>query len=362
MVIKRIFTTFIFTLLLCTICSVQLFAEEQPPKVSYSVVHKFDPDIPPQGIAFFNDKTLLVAISQHFGANNRVGKIGIGSYDSTPFPNKEWGRAPKSTGGIGLFNVAQVHIVDNIAWILDQAEKEGEPAKILGWDIVKNRFYRVFYIYPPVLTPKSLLHDFVVDTSKNVIFITDESAALIVLNTTTGHSRRVLDQDRSTISQDIPLIINGKSVKLNGKPFFAGAAPLALDLKKEWLYFGAFSGHDLYRIKVSDLINTDLSEKDLSARVAHFAKRPITGSIVFTKKGNIVLSDVAASGIGMISKDKVYKVLFKDNKKLQWIEGLLEKDDGFIYGVSTQRQGAPSFNDGVNRSTPPFLMIKFKEE
>jgi hypothetical protein len=74
----------------------------------------------------------------------------------------------------------------------------------------------------------------------------------------TGRARRVLEGDKSTVPENVPITIDGNDLTVpgkDGKPTIikVGCDGITMDAKAEWLYDAPQSGRCLYRIRITRL-------------------------------------------------------------------------------------------------------------
>ncbi|RMF27272.1 MAG: hypothetical protein D6756_02185, partial [Cyanobacteria bacterium J083] len=181
------------------------------------IVAQFSLNNPPGNIAVTPQGKIILSQHQFFGSPLKVLEL-LPNGKTKPFPSKTWNKQLNPTK-IGLHNVLGLRADKNgIVWLLDNSPAEGQPGKILAWDTIQDRLHRIIYLPATVMVKNSLLNDLAVDLDHNAIYITDtapgETSALIVVDLKTGFARRVLQGDKSTIAEDIPMVIDGKIIKL----------------------------------------------------------------------------------------------------------------------------------------------------
>ena len=168
-------------------------------------------------------------------------------------------------GVLGL-NVSR----DGILWLLDGATTESN-ARLIGWNINTESLHRVIYLGFPVTNKTSFVNDLAIDDTNKAIYITDvgtpDTSALIVVDLKTGLAKRVLSGSQYTRPEDIDMVIENRVVTLGGQPARIGANPITISPDNQWLYFGAMNGLSLYRVSTKDLLNNNLSDKQLAQRV-----------------------------------------------------------------------------------------------
>lgn len=326
------------------------------------IIAEFPLEHPPGNIAITPQGRLIMSQHQFYGAPLRVVEVEKDG-TVTSFPNEAWS---SQTGdlGIGLNTVLGLRSDKNgVVWMLDRSPGEGQPGKIVAWDTVKDKLYRVIYIPQPIIKDSPFLNDLAVDLDRQKIYITDTAngsdSALIVVDLETGFSRRVLEGDVSTVPEDIPLKIDGRAITVAGNPARIGANPITIDPQNQWVYYAPMSGTSLYRIATEDLVDQSLSAEELSSRVERYGDKPICDGITIDSKGNVYITSITDDAIGVVEPDGKYRTLYQDDKLLSWTDGMAFSKDNYIYVTVSQLQNSPPLNNGENDFQPPFYIVRF---
>lgn len=300
----------------------------------------FQLPLAPAGMTISPKGTYLISVSPDEKPQNRVIEVSK-SGESKPFPNLPIGQgAPGESLVLDAIKGMQSDKQGNV-WMLDNGRRSELPPKVVAWDYDHSRIHRVFNLAPPAVLPGSLLDDLALDPEQPFIYLADPAkggdAALIVLDTSSGLARRVLQGHPSVVPvSGLDLVIDGKklqTLRLDGSVADpqGGVNPIALDRKGEWLYFGPMRSKHLYRIRTEHLRNANLSPEKLAGLVEEYASKPLCDGITLDSKGNIYVSDLAAKAIGMIAADtRQYRVLITD-PRLLWPDGLCFGVDGRLY-------------------------------
>ena len=194
--------------------------------------------------------------------------------------------------------------------------------------------------------PQSQHNDFAIDLkhgAQGTLIAADEAvgdadnAALVVTDIATGTSRRVLHGDSHVIANPDPI----RWVAQAGQPAAAwdlgvGVDGITLDKKQEWLYFAPLSGYEMYRVRMTDLLNTTLSDAQLSARIEFYAHKPYNGGLTIDEDNNLYLTEVGRHAIGIIPPDtREYRVYASDPQMI-WPDGVTYLSDGHMYSGAAQ--------------------------
>ncbi|MBI1388289.1 MAG: hypothetical protein GC154_07565 [bacterium] len=336
----------------------------EPGKYPYEIVASLD--VPPGNITVTPDGRVLFSTMQFFETELRAGELKDGKV--VPFPNEAWSLGgPKDFLSIDTALGIQSDPV-GIVWILDNAQRGKTMPKLIGWDTRNNRLHKIIYICPPLINEDSFLNDLSVDATHGKIFISDTAAgraALLVVDIRTGMTRRLLEGHKSMLAEDIDLVIDGyrcASIDENGNAVYPRVPVngLALDAKNEWLYYGPFSGHSMYRVRVADLLDESLSSGALSKKVERYSEKPISDGMGTDYAGNIYLTSVSENAVGVITPNREFHLLFKDDNIVRWPDGMSYGPDGYMYIVANQLHLTPRMHTGEMVAKPPYYIIRFK--
>ncbi|NBD31458.1 MAG: hypothetical protein GVY17_00395 [Cyanobacteria bacterium] len=334
------------------------FAQNFPEALD--VVAEFPKAHPPGNIAVTPDQRLIMSQHQFYGTEFKVVEV-LSDGSVRPFPNAEWSSAPDENG-VGLNNVLGIRADGNgIVWILDNPG-EGGSGRLVGWETRRDELHRIIYLAPPVIPENTFLNDFAVDLYHNAIYIADtageENAALIVVDLDTGQARRVLEGHPSMTPEEIPMVIDGETVTLNGEPARVGVNPITIDPSNEWVYYGPMSGQSLYRIRTQDLLDSSQSSQELALKVERFGDKPISDGITIDGGGNVYITDITNNAIGVVTPEGDYRVLYQD-EALSWTDGFGFGPDNQIYVTVNQLHRSPPLNQGADEARPPFYLLRF---
>lgn len=320
----------------------------------------------PGNITITPDGRILVSQHQFYDPTYRVVEV-LADGSTQPFPSEEWASAP-GPGGVGMQAVLGIHSDPvGVVWMLDNGSK---PPRLIGWDTRTNQLGRVIPIPPPASVDGSFLNDFAVDMSHGAFYIADigqgaRGGAIVVVAAADGSARRLLAGHPLTSAEDVPMVIGERPVRRRTgsgevvEPRI-GINPITIDVENEWVYFGAMHGTSLYRVRTADLLDTTLDEAELAKRVERFGPKPVSDGISIDNAGDVYVTDVQASGIGVINADGQYQLLFSDPEKLSWPDSIAAGPDGLMYVAVNKLNLTPQLNGGVNESKPPYYVVRFQ--
>ena len=278
---------------------------------------------------------------------------------------------------------------NGILWILDSAKStdRADPvhprpaalhAKYVGWDTKSNKLYKVIDL-DAVTLPQSQHNDFVIDLKHGVLIDADEAigedsngigdtAALVVTDIATGTSRRLLQGDAHVVPDPDPIRWEAQA----GLPAASwglrvGVDGITLDQNQDWLYFAPLSGYSLYRVHMSDLLDTSLGDAQLSAKIEFYANKPYNGGLTIDADGNLYLTEVGKHTIGIIPPDTREYRAFVSDDNMVWPDGVSYNADGFMYSGAAQLIQTAAFQSsatpaGQANNAAPYRIYRFRPQ
>ena len=279
--------------------------------------------------------------------------------------------------------------VNGILWILDSAKStdRADPvhprpaamhAKYVGWDTKSNKLFKVIDL-DAVTVPQSQHNDFAIDLKHGVLIDADEAigedsngigdhAALVVTDIATGASRRLLQGDPHVAPNADPIRWKAQA-GLPGATWGlrVGVDGITLDQNQDWFYFGPLSGYELYRVRMTDLLDTSLSDAQLSAKIEFYANKRYNGGLTIDAKNNLYLTDIGRHAIGIIPPDtREYRTYVSDDNMI-WPDGVSFNSDGFMYTGAAQLIQTATFQSsatppGQANNAAPYRIYRFRPE
>ncbi len=303
-------------------------------------------------------------ISQHPIYRPQIRVIGLLPDGSVrPFPNAEWA-GPRNEAGVGLDGVLGIQAdQDGVVWMLDNGRGS---SRIVAWDTRADKLHKIIEVGAPARARRSFFNDIAVDPVHRSIFITDASAktpAIVVVSLDSGSARRVLEQHPSVLAKPIAMQIGDKTyaVDKDGKPVASvGVDGITIDPQSEWVYYGASQDTDLWRVRAADLVDETLTHAELAARIERYGDRPVCDGITIDSAGNVYITDLTNYAVGVVDPAGEYRILYRDEQRLSWPDGMAFGPDDYVYVVSNQLHLSVPFNRGKDLSEPPFYVLRFK--
>ncbi|MEM6916584.1 MAG: L-dopachrome tautomerase-related protein [Verrucomicrobiota bacterium] len=323
----------------------------------------------PGGMCILPSGDYVISCHQFFHPTFRVMRLDRKN-GWLPFPNEAMNTSGSGASVI-LDSVLGIACdPKGIVWMLDNGRRSHTPPKLVAWDSKRDELHQVIVINNQSLTSRSFLRNLVLDPAAPYIYISDPadgiSSAIIVVNTQTGLTRRVLQGHRSTqMEPSIVLQLDGRSITVRrpdgevATPL-TGVSPIAVDRRGEYLYYGPRNGSSLFRIKTELLRREDLSTQALESQVDGVSPKPIADSMVMDSRGNIYFGDISRGSIDYVFPEDNYlelRLLIQD-PRIIWPGGLIMGPDGQLHFFSSQLHRTPFFNGGKDVTAPPFSLFK----
>nr|WKN37202.1 L-dopachrome tautomerase-related protein [Tunicatimonas sp. TK19036] len=323
------------------------------------------------GLSVSSDNRVFVAFPNHDGGGEFTltevidGKIA-------PYPNEEWNT--EGDYGTHFLRVQDLYVdTDDYLWVLDSkpasqgsifgdsGEKQQGQFKLVKINTQTDKVEEI-YTFDDLDKTSSGLNDVRVDTEKQLAYLSDPGqAAIVILDLTTGKTRKALEKTDFTLADDeVLLTYHGHEMwNKQGKPFSSNVNGIALTKDNKYLYFKPINQLHLFRIETEYLANASLSAEELKSKVKDMGEVGPTHGLEADAKGNIYLSTSTDFAMKYISPDGKLHTLVQDSRLL-WPDSLGIGSDGFLYFTCAQLQRLPQWNDGEDRTEYPYTAYKVK--
>lgn len=323
-------------------------------------------------VTFTPEGRMIFSHHPFFEPAVRVAELEAGGTSARPFPTLEW-NTPRPGTDEYLDSVLGVRgDEEGVIWMLDMGTRTGVTPKLVGWNTRNNRLERIYRVAAPASSEVSQHNDFVVDRRHGAFYLADEGiahggdgsrAALVVVDMSTGTSRRLLEGDVSTRPERSPIIAEGVQLTVRGAngtptPLLVGADGICADAQLEWLYFGPLNGRWVYRVRTADLRDASLSEAALRGRVERYAEKPNNGGMSIDEDGNLYLTEVGAHAVGIIPRSTRRYRRLAEHPELVWPDGVTFGPDGLLYVSAAQVNRA--FEGSPTPPHAPFLILRLR--
>lgn len=322
---------------------------------------EFPKELPPGNIAIGPDGRMFMSVHEFYAPELRVVEVMPGGR-TKPYPTAAWARAPEDDGD-GLRGVLGLRADrKGILWMLD-GQGEGQTGRVVGWNTNTEELHAIYYIGQPVARASSFLNDLAVDREHDAIYISDTgdgaNSAIIVIDMKTGRARRVLEGSQFTVPEDIPMIIDGREIRLGGGPAKIGINPITIDPTNTWVYFAPMTSASMYRVRTTDLLDESLGDEALVKKVERYGDKVISDGSTIDAAGNVYITAMTDNAIGVTKPDGSYEVLFQTDENLPWPDGFSIGVDGYVYATINELHRSPVLNEGEDASLGTYRIVRF---
>ena len=228
----------------------------------------------------------------------------------------------------------------NWLWTIDHGNHGNHgfgTARLLAFDINSGDLVHDHEFRPEVAPVGSFLQDLQVSADGQTVVIADasfwrKSPAIIVYDTVTRSGRRVLDGHFSVSAENYVIRNTVKDMSFLGGlvSLKGGVDGIAFDVENEWLYYAAISQSDLYRVRLRDLLERTLPDRQLANRVEKVSEKPLSDGLSADLDGNIYVTDVEHGAIFIVSEEGRLRTLIK-SPRIRWADALSFGPDGWLY-------------------------------
>lgn len=334
-----------------------------PPSLSAEALETVaDLDHPPGNVAVAADGRVFFTLHPEASPPIQVAELVDGR--AVAFPDADFQRT--GSHPLRFRSVLSLRVDRQVRlWTLDNADHALGQPRLLAFDPESRRVVHRHDFASGIAGLGSHLNDFQVDPDGRRIYIADASIlaqtpALIVYDVERGLSRRLLEGHPSVRAERFVPVVQGRRMQLFG--IFAirpGVDSIALDRAGEWLYFGAVTARQLYRVRVRDLDDENLDAEELAARVEAFAPKTMSDGITTDVAGGIYLSDPEHSAVLRLAPDGSLETLLAD-PRLRWPDGFSFGPGGWLYVTCSALHHVLGRSAAHVRSQAPYQIYRLR--
>ena len=261
-----------------------------------------------------------------------VAEVDESSGQYRPYPDKAMNRCvAKSEARDDCFLAVQsVVALGDKLYVLDTRNPKFQGVvdapRIFVFDLKSNALEQVLLLDKDSFHSDSYINDLRIDPSSGRIYMTDSNhPGLVIYDLRAQNSFRVLDNHPSTTAEKSSLTIDGKLWKNT-----VHSDGIALDLKKQLLYFHALTGYTLYAIDTRQLKR----DSDVGQHVRKIATTSAPDGMILDRQGNLYYADL-----------EHHKVLYRDPEgqthvlvegdKVRWAD-TFSIHDGMLYYTNSR--------------------------
>lgn len=266
-----------------------------------------------------------------------------------------------------LFETVLGLVVDerNWLWTIDHGNHGIGTVRLLAFELVTGNIVHDYEFRSDMAPAGSLLQDLRVSANGSTVFIADASVwrkepAIIVYDVATKRPRRLLESHFSVVAQDFLIRTQSKNMSFLGGllTFKAGVDGIAIDANDEWLYFAAINHSGLFRVRIRDLREPLLHERELENLVERFSDKPLSDGLVASASGDIYVTDVEHGAIMAVDPQGGLSTVIRSSR-IRWADGMAFGPDGWLYVADSALPELVLQTSDHIRSQAPYFIFRF---
>jgi sugar lactone lactonase YvrE len=253
----------------------------------------------------------------------------------------------------------------NWLWTIDHGNHGIGTARLLAFELVSGNIVHDYEFRSDMAPAGSLLQDLRVSADGSTVFIADASVwrkepAIIVYDVATKRPRRLLESHFSVVAQDFLIRTQSKNMSFLGGllTFKAGVDGIAIDANEEWLYFAAINHSGLFRVRIRDLREPLLHERELENLVERFSDNPLSDGLVASASGDIYVTDVEHGAIMAVDRQGGLSTVIRSSR-IRWADGMAFGPDGWLYVADSALSELVLQTSDHIRSQGPYFIFRF---
>lgn len=286
-----------------------------------------------------------------------------------PYPNEAWNSWTEEHEKIdkpAFVSVQSVVADGGNLWVLDPASPGMKGvvesgAKLVKIDLGSDRVERIYRFNREVAPTDSYLNDVRIDNEHNFAYITDSGlGGLVALDLESGGQRHFLREHPSTKAEDIVLSMAGEPLR-----FLDGGQPqihsdgIALDERRDLLYYHALTGYQLYRVPTRILRDRSIRLEGQRDAVENLGETPAPDGMLLGPNGNLYMGDLENQAVVYRSPDGNIYTLVQD-PALKWPDSFSIGPGGWLYFTDSRIQDTEWFVENAEVSTMRFPVYRVK--
>lgn len=284
-----------------------------------------------------------------------------------PFPNAAVNRLPDKNPN--RFVCVQSVVVDpkDRLWVVDAAAPFLQDAlpggpKLVCIDLRTNRITRTYRFPETVVTGTSYLNDVRFDLTRGragYAFMTDSSTkgnnGLIVVDLASGESWRRLNRHPSTLPDAAVIpVVEGQRLMMRrpyGNPMrvTVGSDGLAINPRRDRLYYCPLISRKLYSVAITDLI--DRAKGDAAIAVRDEGTKGASDGLICAADGTLFVTDYERNQVKRRNADGSYTPVIQ-LPRYEWPDTLSIGPGGWLYATANQLQRQKNYRMKDMRRKP----------
>ncbi len=312
-------------------------------------------EINPGNVAVSSDGRVFMSVHPMRGGDLQFVEVtDKTNYES--FPDASYQTPKGETADFG-FDTPLGTIVDskNRLWVIDAGLAIGR-ARLFAFDVNSGKELHRFEIPAEIAPSTSFVQDLAIDAENNWAFLADfGDTGIIAVNIEDSTYRKFTDS--TMLAEDIDMVIDGKAQNFEGAPARIGINPITLSGDGQWVYYGAMSGTQWYRVSAQAL-RTGAPDDSVRATISVESPKPISDGVATTVDGKHYFTNIQDGSIDVFA-DGQLQTLVKD-EKIDWPDNVRIGPDNWLYISVNQLHKSPAFTGGEDVSTLPYYILRVK--
>lgn len=222
-------------------------------------------------------------------------------------------------------------------WVIDHGRHGlGQPA-LVAFDLATGGVAHRHEFAGSVAPMGSYLQDLAIGPAGRFVYIADAGVlarrpALIVHDTQTGRTRRLLSRNDTVMPQDFVIRAPGRWMTFLGGllSLKVGLDGLALSPDGATLYFAPMNGGLLYRVPTALLHDAGVPALRLSSAVEVVARKPLSDGIATGAAGQIYVTDIEHGAIHEVMPWGARRTIVKD-ARIRWADSIAVGPEGALW-------------------------------
>lgn len=265
------------------------------------------------------------------------------------------------------FNTVLGVMIDqrDILWTIDHGNHGLDDVRLIGISLKTNEVVHDHVFDAEIAGLGSFFNDLQVDQF-GTVYIADlsffrKNPALVIYDSNTGIAHRKLQGHDSVYPQDWIIQTYRKDMKFFGglAAFKPGVDGIALNSAESYIYYGAMTHENLYRIPTASLKDQKLSDESLKEKVELVGKKPLNDGLSMDDWSNVFIADVEHNSIVRMSNEGQLKTIIRSDK-IRWPDGLSHGGDGLLYFTDSALPDVVLESKESIRQAAPYHIFRFR--
>ncbi len=363
--------TLLAAFLHCTGCEAEKTIAPSPQPVELTQVADFG-QMQCTGVAVTNGGRVFVCFPRWSDTHGASLVEVLPDGTTVPYPDKQWNSWSPGDDTRKSFVCLQSVWADpadpaGSLWVLDAGNPKfagvlPNAAKLVRIDLATNAVTRIVRFGAQGAPAGSYLNDVRIDAKRRFAYLTDSGlGALVVVNLRNDRIRRVLIEHASTKAEPDTQIVIGDVPLLNadGKTPKIHADGLAIDAAKDFVYYKALTGQQLYRLPAKKLRNFSMPDRYIDDAVESLGDYLPSDGMTMDASGNLYLTAITQNAIVRRTPDGKLDTIVSDDRII-WPDAVAISPSGDLYFTISQINLIPRFNQGVDKRTAGYKLFKVR--